>query len=47
MKYKVLIDKKNNTFPLKGLNELLGGRLYNFRTKKYHNPTKAENDTAS
>ena len=44
MKYKVLIDKKNNTFPLKGLNELLGGRLYNFRTKKYHNPTKAEND---
>lgn len=46
MTYKVMIDKKNNTFPLKGLNELLGARLYNPRTKKYHNPTKAENDKA-
>lgn len=44
MKHRVVISKKNNTFPLKGLNELLSGRLYNFRTKKYHNPVKADND---
>lgn len=44
MVYEVIISKKNNTFPLKGLNELLGGRLYNFRTKRYHNPVKANND---
>lgn len=29
---------------MKGLNELLNGRMYNFRTKKYNNPVKAEND---
>lgn len=44
MRYKVVIENKNHTFPIKGLNELLSGRLYNFRTKKYHNPVKAEND---
>lgn len=44
MTYKVMIDKKNNTFPLKGLNELLESRLYNPRTKKYHNPVKTFND---
>lgn len=44
MRYKVVITNTKNTFPIKGLNELLSGRLYNFRTKKYHNPVKAEND---
>lgn len=44
MTYRVVISNSNGTFPIKGLNELLGGRLYNFRTKKYHNPVKTEND---
>lgn len=44
MTYQVVISNAKHTFPLKGLNELLGGRIYNFRTKKYHNPVKAEND---
>lgn len=44
MKYRVVIENKNHTFPIKGLNELLGGRLYNFRTKRYHNPVKSSND---
>lgn len=44
MKHKVIISKKNGTFPIKGLNELLGGRVYNHRTKKYHNPVKSDND---
>lgn len=44
MKYKVIISNAKHTFPIKGLNELLNGRLYNFRTKKYHNPVKQEND---
>ena len=44
MTYKVIISKKNNTFPLKGLNELLGSRLYNPRTKRYTNSVKTSND---
>lgn len=44
MRYKVVIGKKNNTFPIKGLNELLSGKVYNYRTKKYQNPVKADND---
>lgn len=44
MTYKVVISNSKHTFPLKGLNELLGGRMYNHRTGKYHNPVKAEND---
>lgn len=44
MKYKVIISNAKHTFPIKGLNELLNGRLYNFRTRKYHNPVKQEND---
>lgn len=44
MTYKVIIDNQKNTFPIKGLNELLNGRLYNHRTRKYHNPVKQEND---
>jgi hypothetical protein len=44
MKYKVVISKKNKIFPLKGLNELLSGRMYNYRTKKYHNYVKSDND---
>lgn len=27
-----------------GLNELLNGRLYDYRTKKYRNPVKTKND---
>lgn len=44
MTYQVVISNAKHTFPLKGLNELLGGRMYNFRTKKYHNQVKADND---
>lgn len=44
MTYKVIIDSKSKKFPIKGLNELLNGRMYNFRTKKYQNPVKTEND---
>ena len=44
MTYKVVIAKKNKTFPIKGLNELLSGRMYNYRTKKYHNYVKSDND---
>ena len=44
MKYKVTISKSNKTFPIKGLNELLAGRMYDYRTKKYHNKVKSDND---
>ena len=44
MKYKVIIANNNRKFPIKGLNELLAGRVYNFRTKKYHNRVKSDND---
>lgn len=44
MTYKVIINSKNGKFPVKGLNELLAGRFYNPRTKRYHNPVKEEND---
>ena len=44
MRHKVIISKKNKTFPIKGLNELLGGRVYIHRAKKYHNPVKSDND---
>ena len=44
MKYKVVISKSNKTFPIKGLNELLAGRMYDYRTKKYRNNVKTEND---
>ena len=44
MIYKVIINSKNGKFPIKGLNELLAGRFYNPRTKRYHNPVKEEND---
>ena len=44
MTYKVVISKSNKTFPIKGLNELLAGRMYDYRTKKYHNSVKSEND---
>lgn len=44
MQYKVVISKLNKTFPIKGLNELLAGRMYDYRTKKYHNKVKSEND---
>ena len=44
MTYRVVITNANGTFPVKGLNELLGGRIYNFRTRKYHNPVKSAND---
>ena len=44
MQYKVTISKSNKAFPIKGLNELLAGRMYDYRTKKYHNRIKADND---
>ena len=44
MTYKVTISKTNKTFPIKGLNELLAGRMYDYRTKKYHNRVKKDND---
>lgn len=44
MVYKVVISNAKKTFPLKGLNELLNGRMYNYRTKKYHNSVKSDND---
>lgn len=44
MKYKVVIENSKHTFPIKGLNELLSGRVYNYRTRKYHNPVKQDND---
>lgn len=42
--YKVIISNAKHTFPIKGLNELLAGRTYNYRTKKYQNYVKASND---
>ena len=44
MTHKVVINKSNKFFPIKGLNELLAGRIYDYRTKKYRNPVKSEND---
>lgn len=44
MAYKVTISKSNKAFPIKGLNELLAGRMYDYRTRKYHNRVKADND---
>ena len=44
MTYKVIISSRNGKFPMRGLNELLDGKLYNPRTKKYHNSVKSEND---
>lgn len=44
MEYKVTISKSNKTFPIKGLNELLAGRTYDYRSKKYHNSVKSAND---
>lgn len=44
MTYKVVISKSNKTFPIKGLNELLAGRIYDYRTKRYHNRVKSDND---
>lgn len=44
MTYKVVINNSKKTFPLKGLNELLNGRMYNPRTKKYQNNVKRYND---
>lgn len=44
MKYKVVISKPDKTFPIKGLNELLAGRVYDYRTRKYHNRVKSDND---
>lgn len=44
MKYVVTINGKHGNFPIKGLNELLGGRIYDRRTKKYRNAVKSAND---
>lgn len=44
MRYKVVISKSNKVFPIKGLNELLAGKMYDYRTKKYRNSVKTDND---
>lgn len=44
MTYQIVISNAKKTFPIKGLNELINGRLYNPRTKTYHNQVKADND---
>lgn len=44
MTYQVVISNAKKTFPIKGLNELINGRLYNPRTKTYHNQVKTDND---
>ena len=44
MTYKVVISNSKKTFPLKGLNELLNGRMKNPRTKQWNNPVKKYND---
>lgn len=44
MQYRVVISKSNKVFPIRGLNELLAGRIYDYRTKKYHNKVKQMND---
>lgn len=48
MKYKVVISKKNKTFPILGLNELLKAEkhIWDARTKKkvVSNNVKADND---
>lgn len=44
MEYHVTIDNKNGQFPIRGLNELLAGRKYDPRTKKYRNFVKSMND---
>ena len=44
MAYTVVIKNDDKTFPVKGLNELLDGRVYNPRTHKYHNSVKSNND---
>lgn len=45
MKYEVTIQVKGGVFPIDGLNELLNGKTYNYRTRKYVNPVKAKNDS--
>lgn len=44
MQYKVIISNAKHTFPIKGLNELLGAMYWNPRLKKFQNEVKAEND---
>lgn len=46
MNYELVIPNNKGKFPISGLNELLNGRIYNYRTKKYHNPVKTANDNA-
>ena len=44
MKYYVEIKSVKGDFPIDGLNELLNGRIKDYRTKKYRNPVKIKND---
>lgn len=44
IKYTVEIKNKCGRFPIKGLNELLDGKIYDYRTKRYRNPVKSNND---
>lgn len=41
---KSVKGKKGNEYPLKGWNELLDGKVYNPRTRKYTNTVKNTND---
>lgn len=49
MNYHVTIkgirNAKGYEFPIKGLNELIDGKIYNPRTRKYTNPIKNANDS--
>lgn len=42
---KGIRSAKGYEFPIKGLNELIDGKMYNPRTKKYTNPIKNANDS--
>lgn len=44
MKYYVEIKSVKGDFPIDGLNELLNGRIKDYRTKKYRNSVKIKND---
>lgn len=42
---KGIRNAKGYEFPIKGLNELIDGKIYNPRTRKYTNPIKNANDS--
>lgn len=44
MTYKVVIENRQKTFPMQGLNELLESQYWNARAKKFQNQVKADGD---